>query len=225
MFESRPRHKIKGDTVAFIYLITNSANNKKYIGKTLHENVNIRFNEHIRESRRETKKNRPLYSAIRKYGEDSFSVSVIEECTAEESSAREEFWINAYDTYQRGYNATLGGDGKPWVDHERLRGLLKDDVDTEAICTILNCCKATVWAEARALGLDRSHKSRAGIAPYASPPTPVLMLTKDGKLLKSFRSAIAAGAYLGNRKKRDHILECAKGQRKTAYGYVWKFAE
>ena len=45
----------------FIYKITNKVNNKIYIGKTM-TSIENRFQEHIRESRKERTGNRPLYS-------------------------------------------------------------------------------------------------------------------------------------------------------------------
>ena len=55
----------------FIYKITNKVNNKIYIGKTM-TSIEKRFQEHIRESRKERAENRPLYRAIRKYGKREF---------------------------------------------------------------------------------------------------------------------------------------------------------
>lgn len=204
--------------MALIYLITNNVNGKMYVGKTLQPNVNKRFREHLRDSRRDKKRNRPLYAAIRKYGEGSFSVSVVEECAPGEASDREVFWINHYDTYRNGYNATLGGDGSLRLDHELLQSLLALDEDTTLICGVLGCCSDTVRKDARALGIDRTHKRQESLN-----RKPVDMLTPEGLCLRRFGSASEAGAYFGDRKKRAHILDCANGKRKTAYGYSWRF--
>lgn len=192
-------------------------NDKKYVGKTTYNNVNKRFREHLCDSRKDTEKNRPLYSAIRKHGEGSFSISVIEECTAEEAAEREVFWIKAHDTYRNGYNATLGGDGKLRIDHSKMRALLQDGADTKDICEELGCSKDTVWSAARSVGLDRRYKTNE------CSMKGVLMLSKEGDVLMRFDSGSAAGSYLGNSCKRNHILECARGERKSAYGYMWRF--
>ena len=51
----------------FIYKITNTINNKVYIGKTL-SSIEKRFTEHKEDSRRPQEQIRPLYRAMNKYG-------------------------------------------------------------------------------------------------------------------------------------------------------------
>ena len=64
----------------FIYKITNDINGKIYIGKTLNS-LEHRFNEHKRASRKKCCENRPLYSAMRKYGVENFSITLIEKAS------------------------------------------------------------------------------------------------------------------------------------------------
>ena len=103
--------------MAYIYLIKNNVNNKVYVGKT-ELSIVERFKEHIRNSRKERCKNRPLYRAMDKYGVENFTVSMIEETDRPED--REVFWIAFYDSYKNGYNATLGGDGKKYLDYDLI---------------------------------------------------------------------------------------------------------
>lgn len=51
---------------------------------------------------------------------------------------------------------------------------------------------------------------------------PVLMLDKSGSILMEFPSINDAGAYVGV-KNPGHIGDVARGVRKEAYGYGWKF--
>ena len=55
---------------------------------------------------------------LKKYGIKHFSIEQIEECPDEILSNREIYWIKFYDTYNNGYNATLGGEGCPKYDYE-----------------------------------------------------------------------------------------------------------
>ena len=71
-----------------IYKITNNINNKVYIGKTLNS-LEHRFNEHKRDSRKESCEKRLLYSAMKKYGVENFSISLIEEVPIDVLSERE----------------------------------------------------------------------------------------------------------------------------------------
>lgn len=52
----------------YIYLITNDINNHQYIGKTEYSDIQKRFKEHYKESKKSRTEQRPLYRAIRKYG-------------------------------------------------------------------------------------------------------------------------------------------------------------
>lgn len=55
---------------------------------------------------------KPLYQAIRKYGVENFSFEVLEECDTSLLDEKEVYYINLYNSYKEGYNATLGGQGK-----------------------------------------------------------------------------------------------------------------
>ena len=96
-----------------IYIIKNDLNNKVYIGKTLLPSINDRFKEHLKDAPRRNFEKRPLYRAINKYGADHFYIVLLEECDISILSEREIYWINYYSSYSKGYNATIGGDGKP----------------------------------------------------------------------------------------------------------------
>lgn len=99
-----------------IYIIRNTINNKVYIGKTF-QSLTTRFNTHKRDSRKVKNDNRKLYKAIRKYGEDKFSISLLAEDIHESTLSNLEIdYITKYDSYYNGYNNTLGGDGSRYLD-------------------------------------------------------------------------------------------------------------
>lgn len=74
--------------MAYIYKITNTINNKLYIGKTVNT-IEKRFNQHKNESKTERSKKRPLYRAINKYGIENFEIEIIEECNYDILNERE----------------------------------------------------------------------------------------------------------------------------------------
>ena len=93
-----------------IYKIT-SPSGRSYIGLTSvgHEE---RWRTHKRYARKYPNKRHPFYDAIRKYGEDNFSVSVLASCeTSEQACALEKKFIAEEE---RPYNVSPGGedDGK-----------------------------------------------------------------------------------------------------------------
>lgn len=105
--------------MGYIYKITNDINNKIYIGKTELPNPDDRWKEHLQDYKRNRCEKRPLYEAMNKYGIEHFHFEVIEETDIPEE--REKYWINELRTYIgfedcRGYNATLGGDGKSYLN-------------------------------------------------------------------------------------------------------------
>lgn len=93
-----------------IYKITNKVNGQSYIG--LSKDIECRWRQHeLRSSNPKDKEyEKALYRAFRKYGLQSFEWTILEECSEEELSDREIYWIGYYNTYANGYNETPGGD-------------------------------------------------------------------------------------------------------------------
>lgn len=102
----------------YIYKIENLINGKVYIGKTLYE-IDRRWRQHIQNSKIENYSHMPLYNAMRKYGIDNFEITQVEYIeNADELSDREKYWIEQYNSYFNGYNATRGGDGSLLYDYD-----------------------------------------------------------------------------------------------------------
>jgi group I intron endonuclease len=96
--------------IGCIYKITNIINGKSYIGQTT-KCSSIRFKEHLNSLSRY--KNRPLYKAIKKYGENNFNMEELLTIITNKDDLNfyESFFIKLYNTYGvTGYNATTGGD-------------------------------------------------------------------------------------------------------------------
>lgn len=99
--------------IGIIYKLT-SPSGKEYVGlttRTLEERMNEHRNEHTYD--KDPKKwNKPLYRAMRKYGFENFKIEKLfdEECTIEELQQKEIYFISLYDTFNNGYNSTLGGE-------------------------------------------------------------------------------------------------------------------
>lgn len=82
----------------------NRETNECYIGQSV--DIQRRKQQHIYSSQKEDS---PLYRAMRKYGLEKFSFSILEECSIEQLDERERYWIKYFDSYNKGYNQTLGG--------------------------------------------------------------------------------------------------------------------
>lgn len=207
--------------MAYIYQIVNDINGKIYVGKT-ENTLEQRFQEHCLASRKEKCKNRPLYRAMNKYGIEHFHISLLEQTNTPEE--REQFWIQQLHTYGKdGYNATLGGDGKRYLDYEKI---------VERYIVLQNQNKV---AEELGICVDSVrkvlHEQNISISKCYPRKKSVRQFSKDGKELQTFSSCsdgarwlISQGiteAKLGT--VTNKITECANHKRKSAYNYLWEF--
>lgn len=92
--------------LGIIYLLR--INNKTYIGQT-RNGFQQRFKEHLYEARSGNKAY--LYNCIRKYGEDSITYEILEECSCEYLNEREIYYIELYNSHfsKGGMNVAKGG--------------------------------------------------------------------------------------------------------------------
>lgn len=211
--------------MAYIYLIANDINHKKYVGKT-ERNLDIRFKEHCEDAFKVHNENRPLYRAIRKYGIEHFYISLIEE--TDTPNEREIYWIQYYQSYGNlGYNATLGGDGQKYVD------------DNEVIKTYSRLKNITHTAEALQICRDtvreilKTHNITpltAGEIAKKQHSKTILQCNTIGEVLQKYNSYSEAATDMLNqgltkcnsKTGATHISEVCRGKRKTFAGFIWK---
>src|SRR5208337_2102431 len=94
-----------------IYKITNSINNKAYVGQS-QQTLEQRWNHHKSDAKR-IGFNTHFYKAIRKYGTECWKQEILEEVNSVELLNEAEMkWIEYYNTFNRdkGYNSTSGGE-------------------------------------------------------------------------------------------------------------------
>jgi hypothetical protein len=103
--------------MAYIYSITNTINQKSYVGLTRKDNPTDRWKEHIRNATA-GRLDYPVYVAMRKYGTHNFRFKILEECGEDKVTERERHFIKELNTYNDGgYNATTGGEG--WINEDK----------------------------------------------------------------------------------------------------------
>jgi group I intron endonuclease len=87
-----------------IYKITNTVNNKIYIGCA--SNIRTRVNGHLYDLRKNIHKNSYLQKSWNKYGESVFIFETHELCNIEDLHMREHFWVTTLDCLNKsiGYN-------------------------------------------------------------------------------------------------------------------------
>lgn len=208
----------------YIYKITNTTNGKVYIGKTLHT-VEERWAEHRNDFLKDRCSKRPLYSAMRKYGIDNFEIEAIEECEDTVLSERERYWIEVYGSFKHGYNATMGGDGKQYLDYDLIVETYRNTKSQRKTAKILGISADSVYT---ALAARKEKK----FLPGESFEKPVNMFAHNEEYLRTFPSLKSASQFLldsgiTNAQMatiRKHITEVCLQKRKNAYGFKWSLA-
>lgn len=144
--------------MAYIYLISNDINNKLYVGKTV-STIDIRYNKHISEAFTQHS-NYAIHRAMRKYGISHFKVTEIENCSLEEVSERERYWIKHYDSYNNGYNETQGGEGNLKYDYEIIYSLFASGMTQKEIAQKLGCEKHTITRALKNFGVTSEQRQK-----------------------------------------------------------------
>ena len=197
-------------------------NHKIYIGKTEKVDPFARWKEHLTAAKRKVCNHRALYRAINKYGKENFSFTILEE--TDNCEEREIYYINLFDTYNNGYNETLGGDGK-----KRLQ------LDEEAVCTYY--LTHTLRATKDHFGVDKDsinkilHKN--GVQKKTNTEANRVAMAKkvnqldlvSGKIICTHVStAEAEKTITGKNNHGANVSRVCRGERKQYAGYGWEYA-
>lgn len=204
--------------MAYIYKIENQINHKVYIGKTDYTNPNRRWTQHKTDSQNPQRNHRALYKAMNKYGLENFTFSVIEETSKPEE--REIYYIQQYNSFHFGYNETLGGDGRKYLDlpeQEICKFYLDSHTltetsnyfghDSETIRQVLYKYNISIMSG------QEINKQKLSL--------PVAKLNKKtGEIIEIYAS-VSEAERCNN--CHTHIKDVCHGKRKSAGGFGWKF--
>lgn len=266
-----------------IYKITNKINGKIYIGQT-RLSLEKRWKKHLYDAKRQG--NNKFYKAINKYGAENFAIDIIEEGIKdiEQLNAREMYWIKKYDSYNNGYNSTVGGEVSP-MHYEEVRNkvsksltgrefscehrmrisqarkgkghphteeykvymsnLLKGRQVSEQTRELLRWAnigkkqsKETIEKRRKAMTgrkftkehtekltkVLNEHRFAKSGKEHPRSKSVVKIDINTGEELERFDSASLAEQSLNKNKNSGAIIKVCNGQRKTAYGFKWKWA-
>ena len=211
--------------MAYIYKIINDINATVYVGKT-EFSIEKRFKQHCLDAFKNRNEKRPLYSAMRKYGVEHFRAELIEE--TDNANEREIYWIDKLNSYQQGYNATKGGDGKKYLDYDLIVATYKESKNIRETSRKLNVSVDSIEAvlqerKEKIYSLREVNRNIHGKA--------VKQLDKNtGDLIQIFDTLSDAARYIQPNTTSlggvsGHIINVCKGKRQTAYGYKWEYVE
>ena len=211
--------------MSYIYKITNLVNGKEYIGQTS-LSIQERFKQHIHDANKGYYNHRPLYNAFNKYGIENFIIEELEECNTEEVDQKEIEYINKFNTYSNGYNATLGGEGTIIIDYDKVLEKYQMGLSAGQIAKDMNHDIKQITRILKSKGISKEEIIERG---HDSQGRPLYKIDKKtNEILEKFNSVAKAAQYLkDNNISKDtiggisaHISQCCNGIRKTAYGFI-----
>src|ERR1700694_6194578 len=182
----------------FVYLITNTINDKRYVGQTSVP-IERRWIQHRCEAK--TGAGLHLYKAIRKYGADSFEViALVTVDTKREADFYETELIKFLDlkNSEKGYNMTDGGEGRRGIG---LSQEVKDRMSANAKAKGIKPpdrtgCKMPPLTEEQRR--QRSERLKGLVrGPTSEETKKKLSLINKGKVLSEEHKQKIAAAHLG----------------------------
>lgn len=167
-----------------------------------------------------------------KYGKDNFIYEVLirniyfnKQLAIDDLNRLETYYIGLYDSYNNGYNCTLGGDGVYGykfnaVQRQAMRNRnLGKIMSSETRAKISKAVKKRMNTPEVKEFMRRIHKGakRKNFPKNTALSIPVVMLTRDNKVVNTFPSMSEARRITGI----NNISAVLKGKRDTAGGYKW----
>ena len=169
------------------------------------------------------KDNNYFHNAIRKYGEDSFEISLLEE--VEDWSLldeKEQYYISKYNTYfPNGYNTTVGGGGVQRHNYTRIKELWDLGYTSKEICELENVHHDTLRFILKGYkDYNQENARKRGTVRYQG--CRVGQYTKDGKFIQEYPSIAEAARSMGI---TNMAIGNALKRKGTSCGFVWKRLE
>jgi group I intron endonuclease len=118
------------DAICGVYEIINKINGKKYIGQSI--NIMARWKDHIKVLNQNRSSCRLLQRAWNKYGENSFTFNILEQCSEDQLDDIEIKYIQMYDTINNGYNIESGGNAQKHLSEETKQKLREAHIGRKA---------------------------------------------------------------------------------------------
>lgn len=185
-----------------VYKITNTINNKIYIGQTV-QKINRRFLQHCE------KRKSIISKAINKYGKQNFKVDIlfIANCIEELNSKEQQFISKNNCIVPFGYNITSGGNN--FRHNQQTKRKL-------SLCKKNKPCKAqSIAMQGKKQSLETRQKKalQKGIKTF--------LVYKNDKIIGSYVSIGLCTEILNL--SPSCVSRCLSGKRKSHKGFIFKY--
>ena len=207
----------------YIYKATSKTTGKVYIGQSC-QPLDKRMNQHLSRAMTNYDPNNHFHNAIRKYGFPDFIFEVIEDniIDNETLNEREKYWIERYNSYYDGYNSTFGGGCGLRRNDKIIEALFHEGYTTKEICEITGHNRNTIYESYKANNLQTENRHRQNEQTRERCSERVEQYTLDGKYIKTFSSATAAGQEFGNQGAISSVCR-QDPSALSIYGYLFKY--
>ena len=232
-----------------IYKVTNTENDKVYIGQTI-QTLSERRNKHYYKARHELNNNTHFINALRKYPENSFIWEIADEADSqEELDNKEKYWIEYYNSVEDGYNTKDGGEtivvtekflescgSRPFYAFDLKGNKLGEFLNQREFARDHNMSKGDIYRMIHnqlyfcngVICIDKENftqeRLQECIKRASSRTTPFIARNiETGEIFGPFTNKLECKKFLGL--KSNHIGEVLNKKRKTQEGYVFKYCE
>lgn len=223
-----------------IYQIKNIINGKSYIGLSI--NIEKRWLQHKRALNKNKHCNDRLQYAWNKYGKDAFQFLVLEECEYNQCFEKEIDYIKLFDTYNNGYNLTIGGDKggsecleKPvyvydlegnFITDYRSKAEAERQLNCHSIkeCCLKHCNRGFSKTDQQWYQFSYEYVDKMSPFVFKGKMKQVYQLDKDGNVLQIFQSGADACRFVGAN-PLCHNLRDAINTHKPWHNYYWNYVE
>lgn len=196
-----------------IYKIVNSINNKIYVGSA--KNIKKRWSAHKSDLNKNKHHNKHLQNAWNKYGINVFIFEIIEELTdVSLLIIKEQYYI---DTLNPIYNhCPIAGNCLGRIHSEETKQKMKLKKVSEE-----NKKKISEFMKNRPVKESTKQKAKERMIDNNYGKIKIIQMEMNGNFIKEWDSASDAALFLN--KRPSHIISCCKDQRKSAFGFKWKY--
>lgn len=206
-----------------IYIIVNTTNQKKYVGKSI--NIGSRISNHISNLNAKSKdENRHLINAWHKYGKDAFIYFVVEYADDTEIlSERELYWMAHFRTLDRKFGYNLRKDSSSnMVVHDETRKLLskigkEKYKNNPELRKKVGKKSSSFWKNN-----PKTKKQMAVAVSKSKTRYKIIQYTKDFEIINEFDSQKILKEKLPNY-YLPAILNVCNGNKSSYKGYYWRY--